>query len=110
VDLKFGLTAVTLLATPGPEPSQLAGYPQDNANIPLFAGNPTAGANPQRIRAVRVRLSVRSAVPDRAADIVADNTIPQGAFFRMQLGPQAFARVRTLQADVALPNHAGIQW
>jgi hypothetical protein len=110
VDLKFGVTAVTLFSTPGPEPAQLTGFPQNNANIPLFAGDPSAGANPQRIRAVRVRLSVRSAVPDRAADIVSGSAIPPGAFFRMQLGPQAFARVRTLQADVALPNHAGIQW
>jgi hypothetical protein len=116
VDLRFGLTAVTSFTLPGPEPSVLAGYPEGNANIPLFAGPANLSSNPQRIRAVRVRLAVRSAVPDRAADIVGANgtPIPQGAFFRMNLGvqagPQAFARVRTLQADVALPNHAGVQW
>jgi hypothetical protein len=111
VDLKFGLTAVTNF-DPGPEPSVLSGYTQGDPNIPLFAGPTDANANPQRIRAVRVRLSVRSAVPDRPADIVGGSgtPIPQGAFFRMQLGPQTFARVRTLQADVALPNHAGVTW
>jgi hypothetical protein len=116
VDLRFGLTAVTNFTLPGPEPSVLTGYPEGNANIPLFAGRADQNTNPQRIRAVRVRLAVRSAVPDRAADIVGANgtPIPQGAFFRMNLGvqagPQTFARVRTLQADVALPNHAGVQW
>jgi hypothetical protein len=112
VDLKFGLTTATI-ATLGAAPVALVGLAPGAANIPQFAGDPTTqGANPQRIRAVRVRLSVRSAVPDRSGDIVAgtDQSIPTGAFFRMKLADQTYARVRTLQADVALPNHAGLTW
>jgi hypothetical protein len=110
VDLKFGLTAVTNLN--GLEPAQLGTFLDGNVNIPLFAGPTSTNANPQRIRALRVRLSVRSAVPDRAAAIVGgpNTPIPAGAFFRMNLGDNQFARVRTLQADVALPNHAGVTW
>jgi hypothetical protein len=113
VDLKFGLTAVT--AVTGTEPTQLASYAEGDAtNIKRFAADlaSTPTATPELIRALRVRLSVRSAVPDRANGIVGGTgtPIPQGAFFRMNLGSNRFARVRTLQTDVALPNHAGIAW
>ncbi len=86
--------------------------PANQANIQLYAGDPTQGARPDRIRAVRVRLSVRSQVPDREGPInaTAADGVPDGGFFRMRLGNNQYARVRTLQADVALHNHAGITW
>ncbi len=115
VDLKFGLTAVTASMGAAQEPSVLTTFapdPANQANIQLYAGDPGQGATPQRIRAVRVRLSVRSQVPDREGPITAtDNPgVPDGGFFRMRLGDKQYARVRTLQADVALHNHAGITW
>lgn len=61
------------------------------------------GDNPQRVRSVRVRLSVRSREADRTTGIA-------GGLYRFQIGPSQWARVRTFQADVALPNQASVQW
>jgi hypothetical protein len=114
VDLKFGLTVVTGTTRTANqnEPTALTTYPFDDVRIAAVAGNPAAaGFAPQRIRAVRARLSVRSRVPDRQAAIVGQSgTAVAPGFYRMELTPGVFARVRTLQADVALPNHGGITW
>jgi hypothetical protein len=101
VDLKFGLT----VALPD---SSLSTLPPGDAGIGNFAGDVTGGSTPERIRAVRVRLSVRSSEPDRATDVDPD---AGAGLYRIDLGAQAaplrFARVRTLQADVALSNQGG---
>jgi hypothetical protein len=68
----------------------------------FFQSN-AVGDNPQRVRSVRVRLSVRSREADRTTGI-------PGGLFRFQIGPSLWARVRTFQADVALPNQAGVRW
>ncbi|AUX41044.1 hypothetical protein SOCE26_024490 [Sorangium cellulosum] len=133
VDLKFGLSA-----TSGPEGGpfdngvtnpQIIRYPitspVENPNVYLIgADNTQPGAAPERVRTVQVRLSVRSRAPDRSAFIAAGpdgrrnrflipgivagvNTpaaaVPAGA-------PPVFARMRTLYADVALPNQAVVPW
>jgi len=55
------------------------------------------------IRSVRVRFSVRSREADRSAGIA-------GGLFRFKVGANEWARVRTFQADVALPNQRSIRW
>ena len=83
----------------------------------LFAGftglSSIPGNRPDRIRSVRVRLGVRSREGDRD-DTIADAT--GNGLFRFNLGVggpgtvDAYARVRTFQADVALHNQADILW
>ncbi len=115
VDLKFGLTVVsgTILNHTDPTLTTLA---PGNANILQYAGDTTGITSPlfgpERIRAVRVRLSVRSREADRSANITAGGTIGPG-LYRIGLGANGsapFARVRTLQADVSLPNQMGTLW
>jgi len=83
----------------------------------LAIGNPTlalsvptdstfatyTGTRPQGIRAVRMRLSVRSREGDRAAKI-------SGGLFRFRIGTSEWARVRNFQADIALPNQRSVRW
>ncbi|MGK3965335.1 PilW family protein [Sorangium sp. So ce118] len=124
VDLKFGISAVQ--ATPVLQESdpQITRYPiaaTDNANVyTIAAANDQPGARPQDVRSVQIRLSTRTRAPDRDVGfpvgpdgrrlrflipgIVAGvntltDTVPAGA-------PPVFARMRTLYADVALPNQA----
>jgi hypothetical protein len=56
------------------------------------------------VRAVRVRLSVRSREADRTAAI----TLP--GLYRIKLPDGDWARVRTFQADVALQNQIDTRW
>ena len=58
---------------------------------------------PQGVRSVRVRLSVRSREADRTVGIA-------GGLYRFRVGTAEWARVRTFQADVALPNQRRVQW
>jgi hypothetical protein len=107
VDLRFGLTGVTGVIGNNPTIGAIAA-----GNLGAFAG--TAGTA-QRLRAVRARLSVRSRDPDREANLNAGPTVAAGLYrFRVvpaQPGvPAQFARVRTMQADIALHNHTGILW
>ena len=106
VDLKFGLTIYD--GTPRvlsrlPIPMTAADY----AN----AGDVAIAGTPERIRAVQVRLSTRSRAPDRGVALPAG---PDGRLSRFlidtSLPPPAYARMRTLYADISLPNQAGIPW
>jgi hypothetical protein len=90
-----------------------------------FAGSPLTAplnAGPQRIRSVRALLAVRSSAPDRGADLLPDaqGPIAQGVY-RVNIDPATptdgspapaprFARVRTLQADIALRNQRNARW
>jgi hypothetical protein len=70
----------------------------------IFASNPLDIGAPERVRAVRVRLSVRSREADRDAPI-------PGGLYRFQLLPDSgWARVRTFQADVLLENQMDVRW
>jgi hypothetical protein len=102
VDLAFGLTVAAAGST-------LTTLPPGDGGIGNYAGDVTGpNVQPERIRAVRVRLSVRSSEPDRAMDVDPD---AGAGLYRINLGAPGgslpFARVRTLQADVALPNQGG---
>lgn len=108
VDLKFEVT----FASPWPPGNLTQLFTTPDAagdTVYSIAGlSTTPSALPQRVRSVRVRLSVRSREADRAA------TISGTGLYRIGItpatGPKMFARVRTLQADVAVPNHFGVTW
>jgi type II secretory pathway pseudopilin PulG len=98
VDLKFEVTYTSL---PGTKPTLTSTTPATGDTPYTIAGLGTG--DPQRVRSVRARLSVRSREADRA------QTIPGGGLYRLGITPtigvKAFARVRTLQSDIAIPNH-----
>ena len=113
VDLKFGFTALNNAGN-----GTLVSVLEDAQSGALltFGGNPlqapALNAGPQRIRAVHARLAVRSRAGDREGNIVPGNGVPAG-LYRVGLGSEGgapFARVRTLQADIALRNHLGANW
>lgn len=69
----------------------------------------SAGRGPQLVRSVHTWLSVRSRAADRDADIPTDD----GPRYRMGLGASGgapFARMRTVQARVAVHNQMGATW
>ena len=103
VGFELGITAIT----PNPDGSNpsIAYVARTDSAFNTFA---SPAGTPERIRALRVRLSVRSREPDREAGIA-------GGRYRIGLnvgggssGP--YARVRTLQADVMLNNNSNAQW
>ncbi|HET7543008.1 MAG TPA: prepilin-type N-terminal cleavage/methylation domain-containing protein [Polyangiaceae bacterium] len=107
VDLNLQVIADTSL---GGDPKLSLLSPGD-PQFTTFTGPVFQSANtPHRIRAVRVRLGVRSRDADRKTGI--PSTAKQG-LFRFDIGSgtaETFARVRTFQADVALHNQADITW
>ena len=112
VDFQVGLTAVQTRV--GQDVTALATIAPGDAAVLAWAGdsllNPVQG--PHLVRAVRVRLSVRSREPDRDAPIVAGGAVAPG-LYRVGLGDNGsapFARVRTLQTDVMLDNLAEVAW
>jgi len=98
VDLGFSVTAQLVGAN---EAVDIQPGSPNFTNI--FDPTPANIGNPQRVRAVRVRLSVRSREGDREAAI-------PGGLYRFKLPDGDWARVRTFQADVALPNQADVRW
>jgi type II secretory pathway pseudopilin PulG len=114
VDLSFGVT-VSALATgaSGSQLEQLQSF-APGATTTAWAGNTTNLVNvgPQRIRGVRARLSVRSREADRLGNMPSGGIIGPG-LFRIGLGAGGiapFARVRTVQADIAIRNQRGVAW
>ncbi|HET9954706.1 MAG TPA: prepilin-type N-terminal cleavage/methylation domain-containing protein [Polyangiaceae bacterium] len=92
---------------PPPNPS-LQHFTDTQNQFAQYVGKPTAGASPERLRSVRVRLSLRSREADRAMPLVA-----AGGLYRVGLGSDGkapYARVRSLQADVMLNNNAHVSW
>jgi hypothetical protein len=83
-------------------PAVVYSVPGDG-NFGTFFQSSGLGDFPERVRSVRTRLSVRSREADRTTGI-------PGGFYRFQIAPSQWARVRTFQADVALPNQASVQW
>ncbi len=107
VGLDFSIQVVNLNgATP-----QLEFYKADRPEYEDYAGPPQANniVGPQLLRGLRTRLSVRSRQADRrATTAVPEGTAPYA--FQLSADPPAFARVRNLQADIALNNLYGITW
>ncbi len=110
VDFDIQVNAVTQFIGVDPQVSTIT---STDARFSTYTG-PTflTASKPEWIRSVRVRLGVRSREGDR------DNTVanPTGnGLFRFLLGAgpgtvDAYARVRTFQADVALHNQADVLW
>jgi hypothetical protein len=103
VDLRIGVGAVS--SAPSSEPTLVQLDEGDNG-FQTYTDPPSAGGNPQRLRFLRVRLSVRSREGDR------DERSFAGGLYRVGLGSNGgapYARVRTLQADVMLNNNANVQ-
>lgn len=107
VDFQLGVTAAT--GTRNSLAMQYfasAGLGTDaDGSFATYAGAASAaGTQPQRIRAVRATLAVRSREPDR------DSALPG---YRIGLGSEGkapFARIRTLQADVMVNNNVNAEW
>ncbi|MGC4092141.1 MAG: prepilin-type N-terminal cleavage/methylation domain-containing protein [Polyangiaceae bacterium] len=103
VDFRVGITAVS--SNPSSEPT-LVQLDEGDTGFAGYTDTPSAGGTPQRLRSLRVRLSVRSREGDR------DTRNFAGGLYRVALGTSGkapFARVRTLQADVMLNNNANVQ-
>lgn len=99
VDLDFSVTGQVSANTP----AVTAAAPGDAAFTTFFRADAT-GDRPQGVRSVRIRMSVRSREADREVNI------PGTGLYRFQVGATQWARVRTFQADVALPNQGNVQW
>lgn len=114
VDLKLGVTVADQILNGDPT---LQSFPPGHNQIPSWAGDLTKTATaqnqgPHRLRAVRVRLSVRSQEADRDGPVIAGGNIASG-LYRIGLGQGGsapYARVRTLQTDLALHNQMGFTW
>lgn len=111
VDLRFAITVVT--APAGSEniaDGQLTVLEASTGTFADYVGVPSTGKSPERIRAVRASLSVRSRIPDREGDV----SNVTGGLYRVPVaavdGRTRWARVRTLRADIALRNTEGILW
>jgi hypothetical protein len=117
VDLKFGVTAFARGAASPPEALALCsttpGTDVYHCPIPMppdaykkLAGAAHEGAAPELLRALQVRLAVRSRAPDRDADL---GTGPDGRKYRFRIDLPGspvpkFARLRTLYAEKYLRN------
>jgi len=102
VDFRVGIGAVS--SNPSSEPT-LIQLEEGDTGFQGYTDTPSAGATPQRLRSLRVRLSVRAREGGQMG-------ASPGNFYRVTLGPGeggGSARVRTLQADVMLNNNANVQ-
>jgi prepilin-type N-terminal cleavage/methylation domain-containing protein len=109
VDLKFGVSEVTSYGPSLVDPV-LVPHPIGDATGYALTRNlvDAPSALPQRVRIVRARLAVRSREGDRKANIPGP---AGGGIYRYAMpGGVSFARVRTMTADIALPNLAGVTW
>lgn len=109
VDLNLQLTAVTSVT--GCCDPRIEAITAGSTLFSTFSG-PTYGTlnTPELVRSLRVRLGVRSREGDRATTVASP---ANAGLFRFNLGTgtaDAFARVRTFQADVVLHNQADILW
>lgn len=124
VDLKFGISALQADKAQQRTTPQITRYPiaaTDNASVyTIAAANDQPSARPEDVRSVQIRLSTRTRAPDRDVGFPVG---PDGRRLRFLIpgivsgvntpadvvpagAPPVFARMRTLYADVALPNQA----
>lgn len=127
VDFKLGISVSSTANTPTPNPV-ITRYPIQQAEfneIYLAAAEVTDGGHPESIRAVQIRLSTRTRAPDRDANLdvgtgpdarplrfFIPNVVPgigTPADVTPALAVPVYARMRTLYAEVALPNQIGAQ-
>ena len=103
VDLSFGFTAWNVTGAS----TQLATVTPDDSFTQFFPDDQSLLGQVQHVRAIRARLSVRSREGDRPENV----DLP--GLYRIGLGEDGgapFARVRTLQADIALHNFGRTEW
>jgi len=108
VDMRFGITVSTKVNTTNYSPT-VTTYPFGDASVYTIANDIAHGGTPELIRAVQVRLSTRSRAPDRDTALP---TGPDGRSLRFLIDPTGaiqppYARMRTVYANVALPNQGG---
>jgi prepilin-type N-terminal cleavage/methylation domain-containing protein len=106
VDLRFGITVASEITSNNYNPTATT-YAFGDPSVYTIAADVQHAGLPQRIRAVQVRLSTRTRVPDRDTDLPAG---PDGRRLRFLVDPtlaSPYARVRTNYANVALPNQGG---
>ena len=109
VDLKFAFTADLGNYVADPPVPNFVSYAFGAAGNATVATGNTAGAQPERIRGVRVRLSTRGAQADREEDLRLeknDYTIRYCLEEECKPGSRQWARVRTVTTEVSLPNQA----
>lgn len=102
VNLQLAVT----VASVGPNPA--VSLQETAEGLKDYAGLPSGGALPQRIRSVRARLAVRSREPDREtnASVAGDTNAFRFGLGNGGNGGGPYARVRAVQADVVLTNNA----
>jgi prepilin-type N-terminal cleavage/methylation domain-containing protein len=121
VDMKFGIVIDDPAAGGvGAARQKVIDIPVDKADIngdtidKVTAGSDSVKAGypgPQRVRAVRYRLSARTSVPDRLEDLPVDaGQIRARYCVDDTLSPctKGWARVRTVTSEVVLTNQAGM--
>src|SRR5690606_9398714 len=92
------------------EPPLYQVVPVESDKVADFAGRSfNDSPRPDRLRSVRVRMAVRSSAPDRTEDIPTTDGVAPGRY-RVKLQDNLYARVRTLQADIALRNQRNARW
>ena len=102
IDLKFeGLVTPAL----GPNQTALAVTTPTAGDIYTITSGAVGAGQPQRVRSLRARLSVRSREADRTSNVPA--AMSAKGRYRIAVGADqlTFARVRTVQTDIAIPNH-----
>lgn len=108
VDLRFGITASTMIQGDNYNPT-VTTYGIGASQVYSIAGPVSSvSSQPELIRAVQVRLSTRTRAPDRDASLPV--VAPDGRRLRFLISPTmepAFARMRTIYDNVALPNQGG---
>lgn len=96
VDLKFGVTKAPISGSALAYNPQMTTYGFDD---------PQVMSTPELVRAVQVRLSTRTRVPDRDLQLGASGHNYRFAVLQPPIR-ERFTRLRTLHATVALPNQA----
>jgi Tfp pilus assembly protein PilW len=106
VDMRFGITVSSIVANNNYQPYVTA-FAVGDPTVYTWAASIANGGRPELLRSVQVRLSTRTRAPDRDADLPAG---PDGRRLHFLVDPSlqpAYARVRTIYANVALPNQGG---
>ncbi|WP_437319491.1 PilW family protein [Sorangium sp. So ce385] len=115
VDLKFGISTAQESTDPSVTDPFIQRFPimsTDNAAVyNIAASNDQSSAAPQRVRSVQVRLSTRTRAPDRDVGYPERSDGRRLRFLIPDIVSEAtYARMRTLYADIALPNQAYVKW